>query len=155
MRIIVLLAVVASLTACFTAKPSQYQTWASDPAPDYWSLRAVWAFMAVRDDDQIERSMTIRFTDAVAETCESGDWKTVEIIEQSPLRDPRFVGEAAYLLNGRALQINLTANICDNYTLYSGELTKNGFVGIQRVGHMLGGEDIGPVYGIRWHWRPD
>ena len=154
MRIIVLITLIASLSSCSTTEPSQYQVWASEQTPNYWSVGSPWAFTAIREDGQIERSMTIKFTDTVTETCESGDWKRIEIIDQSPPRSPEFIGEAAYLLNGRALLINLTANICDNYTEYRGELTGNGFVGYQHVGHMLGGEDVGPVYGVRWRWLP-
>lgn len=48
-----------------------------------------------------------------------------------------------------SLTFDLTSNLCDAYTDLRGELTETGFVGVQKTGGMLGGTEIGSVYGVR------
>jgi hypothetical protein len=147
-RKIFVIVVATFISACASISPSLYLDWAGEPTPDYWSLGSSWAFAAIQEDGQIQRAITIRFTDTAAETCNTGDWKQVEIIAQSPERSEKFAGLAAYKLIGSTLRIDLTSNLCDTKSEYRGELTDTGFVGYQQSGG-LAGETIGPVYGVR------
>ena len=140
---------ILSLVGCVSNQPSQYEIWAEQPTPKYWDLESVWAFSLLEGDGQIGSVLTVRFTSLPANTCSGDDARILEIIHNEPPLHPAFLGEPAYWLDGRSLIIDLTSNICDAYTELRGELTDTGFVGSQHVGGMLGGKEIGPVYGVR------
>jgi len=122
---------------------------ANEPTPDYWSTGDIWAFSLLDSGGQIETVLFVRFTEFPAETCESGDAKQLDIVRIEPPPLQRYARERAYRLSGRALTINLTADLCDAYTELHGELTDTGFVGTQIAGGMMGHTEIGPVIGVR------
>ena len=57
--------------------------------------------------------------------------------------------EPAYMLQGSALTINFTANICDDYTVMWGQMTATGFSGRYQFTGLMNVEEIGAAYGAR------
>lgn len=149
MERIILVALVVGVLGCTSNRSSQHVVWTEQPTPDYWDLDTLWVFSLLDEDGRIKTVLTVRFTDVPADACTSSDARELQIVHQEPPPHPAFLGEPAYCLDGRALTIDLTSNLCDAYTNLRGELTEIGFVGVQETGGMLGGTEIGPVYGAR------
>jgi hypothetical protein len=149
MRVLTLLGAVALVSGCASSSQWGYQKWSRQPTPPMWTQNESWVFILVGGDGQIDRSMTVRFTDEKATTCTSGDWKVLQIVREDPSRQNTFAGRAAYVLTGRALTIGLTANLCDANNELRGHITDQGFVGVQMSGGMFGEQTVGSAYGVR------
>jgi hypothetical protein len=91
-------------------------------------LESPWAFVELNEAGEIVRSMTIVFTAEPAESCIAGDWRQVMVSGTPAMQSSDFMGKPAYLLEGSALWINFTANICDAEDAFIGEIADLGFV---------------------------
>ena len=146
---VLLISLLFGLPGCASSGLSQYEISAGQPTPEYWDSETLWVFSLLDQEGLITSVLTVRFTDLPADTCTSGDARRLEIVHEDPSAHPASIGEAAYWLTGRTLTIDLTSNLCDAYTDLRGQLIETGFVGIQESGGMLGGTEIGAVYGVR------
>lgn len=109
----------------------------------------MWVFVVV-DEAKTVGSIVLRFTDVPAKACVGGEWKRVEVLRRSGvLSELISSAEASYELNGRALTIGLSNNICDAYNDLRGELSDTGFAGRFISEGMYYHEDHGSVYGAR------
>lgn len=151
-----LVLLTAGAASCASGPSFDFEQLSFQPTPVSWDLPSVWAFVVVDKKGRMVGSMTLRFTDQPAETCIGGDWKKVEILRSSgdPKRKggtaafvPLGVAQPSYSLKGRALQIGLTANICDAYDEFTGELSERGFVGRFTSSGLFYHEEFGTVYG--------
>ena len=145
----ILVVLIVGFLGCTSNRSSQHAAWTAQPTPNYWDLETLWVFSLLDEHGQIKTVLTVRFTDIPADACASGDARELQIVHQEPPPHPAFLGEPAYWLEGRALTIDLTSNLCDAYTELRGELTETGFVGVRTTSGMIGSTEIGSVYGAR------
>jgi hypothetical protein len=144
------LALTALLMAgCIPARLSEYEILSSQPTPQTWDLNKVWSLVVLDKDGKISQTLTVKFTDAAEKTCTSGEWKRLEILGERPAPHPSFLGRPAYTLEGRAIHIGLTPNLCDAYTDLRGSLTELGMSGTVETVSLFGGERLGRFYGIQ------
>lgn len=143
-----------ALTGCVTTdsyveESNRYQYLISQPIPKSWRVGEPWLFTVTDGRGKTTLSMTLKFTDRIATSCTSGEWKQIEVIEEIPAPSAQSIAKPAYSLEGEALTISLTSNICDVNVELKGELTDNGFSGKFYSGGMLGGEVLGLASGHR------
>lgn len=158
-RVPFIITVAALLASCVAQPEFDYESLVSQTTPASWDTKSVWVFVAVDRKGVIIRSLALRFTDQPAESCASGDWKKVEILRSSgnpnssvasqSISAPTGNAQPGYKLNGRALNVGLTTNLCDSYVEFLGELTDEGFSGRFISTGLFHYEDFGKVYGAR------
>ena len=107
-----------------------------------------WVFVILDNEGSIKQRLTLKFTDAVADTCASDEWRIVEVVDEYPRRSGSFLGEPAYYLKGAALIVDLSANLCDAGYELKGQLTDAGVSGEHYPVSMFGGEKQGNFYGV-------
>lgn len=166
-RLVQYLVVIVTLlsvgSSCASRRHSAYESWAAKPTPSVFGLDAPWMFIELGDDGRIDRAVTLSFTDEpAADSCIGGDWRKLHIAQPQPSRvsNKHVVAwtyrgdgpEPAYLVEGSALWIVFTANICDVEDAFIGEITQHGFTGKAREGGLGGSSDLGPVYGAPIAW---
>ena len=137
------------LAGCVTRPVSEYQRLAAIPTPAAWKVGVPWVVIVLDKKGQISRSMTIRFTDRQAKACASGSWKELEILAQQPPAHPQFLGVPAYELEGSAMLIDLTSNLCDASTMLRGSLSDAGISGTYGTETPRGGEMLGEFHAVR------
>jgi hypothetical protein len=101
---------------------------------------------------QLARTLTVRVTEAPAETCTSGDWRRLEVLSERPQRRvpthvPDFGSQPAWELEGSALIIDLNARYCDVAYVLRGHLTAVGVQGTHGGETPWGSETVGRFYG--------
>ena len=102
----------------------------AQPTPQQWRSGAVWRFITTPPHGKSRAdTLAFRVTDIPANSClGDADWKNVwrkfEPIEGGIPNQP-----AIYQVEGRALQINVTGEICDVYDVIGGVLTDGTFEG--------------------------
>lgn len=133
---------------CSSTRLNPYQVWSSLETPAAFSESELWVFVVLDKNGAIKQRLTLKFADAVAETCASDEWKKVEIVDEHPQRSGSFLGEPAYYLNGAALIVDLSANLCDAGYELKGQLTEVGIHGEHYPVSMFGGEIQGGFYGV-------
>ena len=144
----IVIAICASIS-CVSQHGLRYASWAARPTPGVFVLESPWAFVELNKAGEIVRSMTITFTDKPAESCIGGEWRQVMASGTAPAQLPDVIGQPAYALQGSALWINFTANICDSEDAFIGELSDLGFVGRARTSGLGGDTYHGRVHGER------
>lgn len=107
-----------------------------------------WVLVILDNEGSIKQRITVKFTDSDADTCASDEWRMVEIVDEYPHRSGSFLGEPAYYLNGAALIVDLSANLCDAGYELKGQLTEAGVSGEHYPVSMFGGEKQGNFYGV-------
>jgi hypothetical protein len=143
------LLVGCATTDRFVEESNRYKYLISQPTPKSWQVNEPWLFTASEKQGKSILSMTLKFTDKPADSCTAGDWRQIDVIEQSPAPSAQSIAKPAYILEGEALTISLTSNICDVDVELKGELTDNGFSGKFNSGGMMSGEVLGPASGHR------
>jgi len=126
----------------------RHKALASQPTPPEWRAGAVWRFVTTPPAGKPKLEViTFRVTDESGVSClGSGGWKDVwrkfVVLEG----DARF--GPIYQVEGRALQINLSGEMCDAYDIIDGVLTGGEFTG-RRTTFGLGAstEVVGIVHG--------
>jgi hypothetical protein len=110
----------------------QHKKLADQPTPHQWRNGAVWRFVTTppRGKPQMQ-ILTFRVTDQAGVSC-LADWKNVwhkfVVIEGSAPYGPPI-----YQVEGRALLINLSGGMCDDYDIIDGVLTGGDFNGQRRT----------------------
>ena len=121
---------------------------AAQPTPPEWRVGAIWRFVTTAPPGKPQpATVTVRVTHDAAQSCSADvDWKNewrklVLVDSKAPL-------QPIYQVEGRALQINVTGEICDAYDDIDGVLTGGEFKG-RRSTSGLGAptEFIGTVHG--------
>jgi hypothetical protein len=142
-----------ALTACtrnsaVTRQFERYRTLATEPTPSDWKPGAIWIFVTT-DGLGRKETLTFRVLDTAAETCTSGDWRALDLIDGKMGSLPSMPSKPAALVEGRNLLISLTANWCDINNGLRGELQGNSFICQRTSGGMTGTTLIGQVQGRR------
>ena len=123
---------------------------AAQPTPREWRAGAVWRFVTAPPSGKAKSGTpTFRVTDRPGVSClGTSGWKDVWR-KFVVLEGHVPFGPPVYQVEGRALQINLSADICDAYDVIEGEFTGSDFSG-RRTTFGLGAptEVIGTVRGF-------
>ena len=123
---------------------------ALEPTPREWRVGAVWRFVTTPPSGKAKPAiLTVRVTDRPGVSClRSSGWKDmwrkfVVIGGTVPFGPP------IYQVEGRALQINLSGDMCDAYDIIEGVFTGRDFTG-ERTTFGLGAprETVGTVRGF-------
>jgi len=124
----------------------QHKALASQPKPRAWHAGAVWRFVTTPSAGKAKPDvLTFRVTDQPGVSC-LGGWKDVWrkfVIVEGHVR----FGTPTYEVEGRALHMNLSGDMCDDYDIIDGVLTGPQFTGERRSFGLGGGEVIGKVQG--------
>ena len=134
-------------TACLAAdSEKQHKVLASQPTPREWHTGAVWRFVTTRSAGKTKPEvLTFRVTDQPGVSCLGGwkdAWRKFVIVEGHV----RY-GTPTYEVEGRALHMNLSGDMCDDYDIIDGVLTGTQFTGERRSFGLGGGEVTGKVQG--------
>ena len=143
-----LFAIYVFISGCAATNVYPYKTWSSLETPTAFGEHELWVLVMLNTKGDITQRLEVKFSDVVAETCASDDWKKVEIVNEFPERSGMFQGEAAYYLKGAALVIDLSANLCDAGYELRGQLKEVGISGEHYPVSMFGGEVHGTFYGV-------
>ena len=141
----ILILVAAVCLAGDTEK--QHNALASQPTPREWRTNAVWRFVTTPPPGKAKlEALTFRVTDHSGVSCLAGwkdVWRKLVVIEGHVA-----FGPPTYQVEGRALQINLSGDMCDAYDIIRGVLTDGRFEG-ERATFGLGSptEVLGTVRG--------
>ena len=126
----------------------RYRVLAAEPTPAEWQAGAVWTFI-ITDHSGSQSTLTFRISDAAADTCISGNWRALELLDGEPGSLAGTPSIPAALVEGRNLWISLTSNWCDLNNDLKGELQGDTFSGQRTSGGMTGSTVIGQVQGWR------
>ena len=66
---------------CTSAKLQPYQVWSSLETPSIFKMNELWVFVILDKEGSIKQRLTVKFTDATAETCASNEWRKLEIVD--------------------------------------------------------------------------
>ncbi len=121
---------------------------AAQPTPSEWRVGAIWRFVTTAPPGKPQPAViTVRVTRDAAQSCSAdvdwkNDWRRLVLLGSKPPIQP------IYQVEGRALQINVTGEICDVYDFIDGVLKDGQFEG-RRTTSGLGApsEVIGSVRG--------
>lgn len=133
---------------CSSTKLYPYQAWSLLETPTVFRENELWVVVILDTNGAIKQRLTVKFIDAIAETCASDEWKKVEIIDEHPKRSGSFLGKSAYHLKGAALIIDLSANLCDAGYQLKGQIKETGISGEHYPVSMFGGAIQGKFYGV-------
>jgi hypothetical protein len=120
---------------------------ASEPTPREWRADAVWRFVTTPPPGKAKlQVLTFRVTDQAGVSCLGGwkdAWRKLVV-----LKGHVAFGSPTYQVEGRALQINLSGDMCDASDIIRGVLIDGRFEG-ERITFGLGSptEVIGTVRG--------
>jgi len=98
----------------------------SEPTPSDWSIGSVWHFVQLGQDGTQVLNVTLRVTDRPTQTCSSGDWRELELVE-GQIGDGSARLKQAYSVSGRLLTLDLSG-WCDVGGI-QGALSEGSFVG--------------------------
>lgn len=136
------------LVGCVSHAPDNYREWSNEETPEIFRYGEKWSIILVDENGSMIRNMVVEFSDNDAYSCSSGDFKKLKVISEYPSRSEAFLGEPAYELNGAALIIDLSANLCDAGYEMRGKLSAKGVEGSHRPVSIMGGEAMGRFYGM-------
>lgn len=126
----------------------RYKALAAAPTPEGWKDGAVWTFVTTKRDGT-EIALTFRISNAAADTCTSGDWRSLEPLDAYPGSLAEIPFKPASRVDGRNLWISLRSNWCDMNHDLKGELSGNTFNGRYTSGGISGEVLVGHVRGWR------
>jgi hypothetical protein len=109
---------------------ARHKKLAAQPTPREWRVGAVWRFVTTPPSGKPKPEiLTFRVTDDAGVSClHDTDWKNVWrkfVVLEGKLP----FGPPIYQVEGRALQINLSGEMCDAYDTIDGVLTGGEFLG--------------------------
>jgi hypothetical protein len=146
LKLVVTFSVAAA--GCLAADTEkEHKALALQSTPREWHTGAVWRFVTTpRAGKPKPEALTFRVTDHPGVSC-LGGWKGVWrkfVVVQGHVP----FGTPTYEVEGRALHINLSGDMCDDYDIIDGVLTGSEFTG-RRTTFGLGapGEVVGTVRG--------
>ena len=117
------------LTGCASNQPSPPPLASSLPTPSSLKPGALWSFVLLNGDGGIAATLVVRLSDESINTCESGDYRRLEILSKSKTSAAILENDAAYQVMGAALRIQLSTGLCDNGYAIIGEVRGGGFEG--------------------------
>ena len=117
------------LTGCASNQPSPPPLASSLPTPASLKPGALWSFVLLNGDGGIAATLVVRLSDESINTCESGDYRRVEILSKSETSAAILENDAAYQVTGAALRMQLSTGLCDNGYAIIGEVRGGGFEG--------------------------
>lgn len=125
-----------------------YKFLSTQSTPSEWAADSVWTFVTAHKAGASE-SLTFRVTDESADTCMSGVWRKLELVEGQVASIAGIRSKAAFSVDGRFLWVSLNANWCDANDDIRGELRAARFEGERSVGGITGSSIVGSVEGWR------
>src|SRR6266511_4784292 len=134
-------------TQQWRGEQKHHERLASEPTPRQWQADAIWRFVTAPSPGKAKLEvLTFRVTDQVGVSCLAGwkdVWRKLVVLEGHVA-----FGSPTYQVDGRALQINLSGDMCDAYDFIRGVLTDGKFEG-ERTRFGLGSptEVVGTVRG--------
>lgn len=111
----------------------------SQPTPSDWHPGSVWSFVQSGEDGSPVLKATFRVTDESAETCSSGNWRALELVE-GEVGDGSIQLTHAYSVSGRLLTLDLTGG-CD-FGQIQGALSDGSFLGQTSGGPTTYGKSV-------------
>ncbi len=135
MRALATVTLILLLTGCSTTRQAssvpqrsimENRLLMSEPTPSDWKTGSVWNFVQYGEDGSVVLDATFRVTDNSAQTCSSGDWRELEIVD-GKIGDGSIKLRQAYSVSGRLLTLDLTG-WCDLGEI-KGALSEGSFVG--------------------------
>ncbi|UTA47147.1 hypothetical protein L1F30_13370 [Simiduia sp. 21SJ11W-1] len=149
MKNLLILNILLMMTlGCSSTAPYPYQVWSSQETPRTFKVNEPWVLVILDNEGSIKQRLTVKFTEAVADSCSSGDWRVLDVVNTYPNGSDIILGEPAYYLSGAALIVDLSANLCDAGYELMGQLTLVGVSGEHYPVSMFGGEKEGNFYGV-------
>ena len=136
------------LMSAASSLPLSGQEANSDNSLKVWKPGDIWSIILIDHKGDIVRSLVIRITEESATSCRGGGWKRLEVLADSPARDPAYKGQPAYAITNGKLNIDLSIDTCDNYYPLHGQLTPLGIQGTHGTFGMGGGQTLGKFYGV-------
>ena len=130
MKALVPLVALFLIAGCATTQPSAYEKAAALPTPKTLFPNSRWAIVLLDANGDIAGDMIVQLSSAPVKTCDSGNYRSVEVISERrsdssiPLHNP------AYEVEGAALRIDLSTGWCDDGYAIVGGVTEAGFEGI-------------------------
>ena len=121
--------VLLLLTGCASNQPSPSQLASSLPTPASLKPGSLWSFVLLNGDGRIAATLVVRLSDESINTCESGDFRRVEVLSKSLTDAAITLNDAAYEVVGAALRIQLSTGLCDNGYAIIGGVKGGGFEG--------------------------
>lgn len=135
-------------SACSSKKIHPYQVWSSLETPKVFGENKLWSFVMLDKEENIKQRFILKFTDVVVDTCASGEWKKIEIVNKFPEKHIGYLDQPAYSLKGAALTIDLASNVCDGGYELQGQIQEIGVFGEHYPVSIFGGEVQGKFYGV-------
>ena len=83
----------------------------SEPTPSAWAIGSTWNFVQYAEDGAVVLEVAFRVTDRPVRTCNSGDWRALEITK-GRVGNGTVPLQHAYNVSGRLLTLDLTG-ACD------------------------------------------
>lgn len=111
----------------------------SEPTPPEWTTGAVWHFVQSGRNGAVEREFTVRVTGRPEQTCSAGDWRALELVEDS-LPCANVPLKQAFSVAGRLLTIDLSG-WCDVGEI-QGALSGDSFAGKTTGGLLFGAKFV-------------
>jgi len=104
----------ASVREAASIKPRSFEengVLMSEPTPSAWAIGSTWNFVQYAEDGTVALDVTFRVTDRPVRTCNSGDWRALEITK-GHVGNGTVPLQHAYNVSGRLLTLDLTG-ACD------------------------------------------
>ncbi len=147
LRLVAILTLIAAVCVAGDTE-KQHKELASQPTPREWRAGAVWRFVTTPPAGKPKLDvLTFRITREGGVSCLGGGgwkdiWRKFVVVEgHVPFGPP------IYQVEGRALEINLSGDMCDAYDIIDGVLTGSEFTGHRHTSGWGAYELVGTVRG--------
>jgi hypothetical protein len=131
LKALVPLIAVFLIAGCATTQPSAYEKAAALPTPDTLLPNSRWAIVLLDANGDIAGDMVVQLSSVPVKTCDSGNYRSVDVISERRSENSIPLSNPAYEVEGAALRIELTTGWCDDgYAIVGGVTKVGGFEGI-------------------------
>jgi hypothetical protein len=130
MRALLSVVMFLLVASCATTQPSAYQRAQGLATPHALTPGARWALVLLDGNGQIAASLVIKLSDVPILTCDSGNYRRVEVESESRLDGNVPLHDPAYEVVGAAVRIQLSSGWCDDGYAIIGGVTESGFEGV-------------------------
>jgi hypothetical protein len=115
---------------CATTQPSDYEKAATLPTPKTLFPNSRWAIVLLDANGDIAGDMVVQLSSAPVKTCNSINYRSVEVISERRSDSSIPLDNPAYEVEGAALRIDLSPGWCDDGYAIIGGVTEAGFKGV-------------------------
>lgn len=122
--------ILLATLGCATTQPSAFQKAAALPTPGTLAPNSRWAIVLLDEHGQMAGTIVVKLSDEPVKTCDSGNYRRVEVLADHRVDDGITLHDPAYEVTGAALLIQLSTGLCDNGYAIIGGVTGNGFEGV-------------------------